>query len=156
MLRSSMMSEGSFSCTRLGGGSSWAVPGGCVRVAIAPKCYRGVYAIMYKSRTTSNPNRVFLGCPLFKAKEPYCWYFMWLDEHLKKIKAVEFEALGAVDEADRVAIEEQLLGNKDIEKKVEELERKLLSIESQKKLSLWHIIVIGVVVVVVAVCMFRV
>ena len=75
---------------------------------------------------------------------------------MKKIRAVEFEALGAVDEADRVTIEEQLLQNKDIEKKVEELERKLLSIESQKKLSLWHIIVIGVVVVVVVVCMFRV
>ncbi|RYR34225.1 hypothetical protein Ahy_A10g048972 [Arachis hypogaea] len=151
-----MMSEGSSSCTRPGGGSSWAVPGGCERVAIAPKCNCGVYAIMYKSRTTSNPNRVFLGCPLFKAKEPYCRYFIWLDEHLKKIRAVEFEALGAVDEAERVAIEEQLLRNKDIEKKIEELERKLLSIESKKKLSLWYIIVIGVVVVVVAVCIFRV
>ncbi|RYR04247.1 hypothetical protein Ahy_B06g083885 [Arachis hypogaea] len=66
-------------------GSSCAVLGGCSRVAIAPKCYCGVYAIMYKSRTTSNPNRVFLGCPLFKAKEPYCRYFVWMDEHLKKL-----------------------------------------------------------------------
>ncbi|RYR09763.1 hypothetical protein Ahy_B05g078170 [Arachis hypogaea] len=152
-----MMSEGSSSCTRRGGGSSCAVPGGCSRVAIAPKCYCGIYAIMYKSRTTSNPNRVFLGCPLFKAKEPYCRYFVWLDEHLKKIRAVEPEALGAMDEAEGVAVEEQLLGNQDIEKKIEELERKLLSIESKKKkkLSLWHITVIGVVVVVVSVCILK-
>ncbi|RYR08675.1 uncharacterized protein At4g04775-like [Arachis ipaensis] len=149
-----MMSEGSSSCTRPGGGSSCAVPGRCERDAIAPKCYCGVYAIMYKSRTTSNPNRVFFGCPLFKAKEPYCRYFVWLDEHFKKIRAVEPEALGAVDEAEGVAVVEQVLRNQDIEEKIEELERKLLSIEG-KKLSLWHITVIGVVVVVIAVCMLK-
>ncbi|XP_016177611.1 uncharacterized protein At4g04775-like [Arachis ipaensis] len=111
------MSEGSSSCTRLGGGSSCAVPGGYERDRVAPKCYCGVYAIMYKSRTTSNPNRVFLGCPFFKAKEPYCRYFGWLDEHLKKIRTVEPEALGAVDEAEGVNVEEQLFRNQDMEKK---------------------------------------
>ncbi|RYR31890.1 uncharacterized protein At4g04775-like [Arachis ipaensis] len=128
-----MMSEGSSSCTRPGEGSSCTVPGEYERDRVAPKCYCSVYAIMYKSRTTSNPNRVFLGCPLFKAKEPYCRYFVWLDEHLKRIKAVKPEALGVVDEAEGVDVEEQLFRNQDMEKKIEELERKLLSIESKKK-----------------------
>ncbi|XP_057723380.1 uncharacterized protein At4g04775-like [Arachis stenosperma] len=127
-----MMSEGSSSCTRPRGESSCAVPGGFERDPVAPKCYCGVYAIMYKSRTTSNPNRVFLGCPLFKAKESYCQNFVWMDEHLKKIRAVEPEGLGAADEAEGVAIEEQMLRNQDIEEKLEELKRKMLSIESKK------------------------
>nr|XP_025673767.1 uncharacterized protein At4g04775-like [Arachis hypogaea] len=108
------------------------MPGGYERDRVAPKCYCGVFAIMYKSRTTSNPNRVFLRCPFFKAKEPYCRYFVWLDEHLKKLRAVEPEALGAVDEAEGVDVDEQLFRNQNMKKKIEELERKLLSIERKK------------------------
>ncbi|MED6134817.1 hypothetical protein PIB30_040525 [Stylosanthes scabra] len=33
---------------------------------VAPKCLCGVYAILYLSKTSSNPNRLFFGCPFFK------------------------------------------------------------------------------------------
>ncbi|MED6112871.1 hypothetical protein PIB30_065681 [Stylosanthes scabra] len=35
---------------------------------VAPKCRCGVYAILYLSKTSSNPNRLFFGCPFFKEK----------------------------------------------------------------------------------------
>ncbi|RYR46831.1 hypothetical protein Ahy_A07g032671 [Arachis hypogaea] len=34
--------------------------------AVVPRCFCGVYAIMYMSKTVSNPNRIFLGCPFYK------------------------------------------------------------------------------------------
>ncbi|MED6157100.1 hypothetical protein PIB30_020256 [Stylosanthes scabra] len=37
------------------------------RDGVAPKCHCGGYAILYRSRTRKNPNRLFLGCPFFKA-----------------------------------------------------------------------------------------
>ncbi|MED6128342.1 hypothetical protein PIB30_096798, partial [Stylosanthes scabra] len=33
---------------------------------VAPKCHCGVYAVLYMSKTTNNPNRLFFGCPFFK------------------------------------------------------------------------------------------
>ncbi|QHO09577.1 uncharacterized protein DS421_14g482540 [Arachis hypogaea] len=139
-----MMSEGGSSCTRPGRGSSCAVAGGCDRDGVAAKCFCGIYAILYKSRTASNPNRMFLGCPFFKVKERYCRYFVWLDEHLKKIRAMESEALGAVDDVGGVDVEDQvvrsqeletkiqLVRSQELEKKMEELERKLLCMEKEK------------------------
>ncbi|RYR28563.1 hypothetical protein Ahy_B01g052704 isoform B [Arachis hypogaea] len=112
-----MTSEGGSSCTRPGGGSSCAVAGGCDRDGITPKCFCGVYAILYKSRTATNPNRIFLGCPFFKIKEGYCRYFVCLDEHLKKIRAMEVQALGAVDDVGGVDVEDQLLQSQELEKK---------------------------------------
>ncbi|MED6170795.1 hypothetical protein PIB30_034596 [Stylosanthes scabra] len=35
------------------------------REGVAPKCHCGVYAIPYLSRTESNPNRMFFGCPFW-------------------------------------------------------------------------------------------
>ncbi|RYQ94476.1 hypothetical protein Ahy_B08g089393 [Arachis hypogaea] len=58
---------------------------GDVNDAVAPRCFCGVYAIMYMSRTVSNPNRIFLGCPFYKGKEPHCKFFVWVDEHLARI-----------------------------------------------------------------------
>ncbi|RYQ99213.1 hypothetical protein Ahy_B07g087115 isoform A [Arachis hypogaea] len=132
-----MMSEGGSSCTRPGRRSSSAIAGACDRDGVAPKCFCGVYAILYKSRTASNPNRIFFGCPFFKVKERCCRYFVWLDEHLKKIRAMESEALGAVDDVGGVDIEDhvvrsqeleekiQLVRSQELEKKMKELERKL-------------------------------
>ncbi|RYQ85870.1 hypothetical protein Ahy_B10g105498 isoform B [Arachis hypogaea] len=111
------------------GGSSCAVAGGCDRDGVAPKCFCGLYAILYKSRTTSNPNRMFLGCPFFKVKERCCRYFVWLDEYLKKIRAMESEALGAVDDVGGVDVEDQVVRSQKLEKKIQlvrsqELEKK--------------------------------
>ncbi|XP_020975155.1 uncharacterized protein LOC110270352 [Arachis ipaensis] len=54
---------------------------------VAPRCFCGVYAIMYMSRTISNPNRVFLGCPFYKENQPHCKFFLWVDEHLARIRS---------------------------------------------------------------------
>ncbi|XP_057723664.1 uncharacterized protein At4g04775-like [Arachis stenosperma] len=99
------------------GGSSCAVAGDRDPDGVAPKCFCGVYAILYKSRTASNPNRIFFGCPFFKVKERCCRYFVWLDERLKKIRAMESEALGAVDDVGGVDIEDQVLRSQELEKK---------------------------------------
>ncbi|MED6168808.1 hypothetical protein PIB30_014930 [Stylosanthes scabra] len=56
------------------------------RDGIALKCYCGAYAILYRSRTRNNPNRLFFGCPFFRqATAPYCSFFMWLDKHCMKL-----------------------------------------------------------------------
>ncbi|MED6130109.1 hypothetical protein PIB30_114825, partial [Stylosanthes scabra] len=39
---------------------------GSERDGAAPKCKCGVYAILYLSKTSNNPNRLFFGCPFFK------------------------------------------------------------------------------------------
>ncbi|RYR43010.1 hypothetical protein Ahy_A08g039438 [Arachis hypogaea] len=111
-----MMSEGGSSCTRAGWGSSGTVVGGCDRDGVALKCFCGVYAILYKSRTASNPNRMFLGCPFFKVKERCCRNFVWFDEHLKKIRAMESEALGAVDDVGGVDVEDHVVRSQELEK----------------------------------------
>ncbi|RYQ92497.1 hypothetical protein Ahy_B09g098729 [Arachis hypogaea] len=120
-----MTSEGTFSCTRPrgrssctrpGGRSSCVVPGGFERDGVAPKCSCSVYAILYKSRTTTNPNRMFLRCPFFKAKERHCRFVVLLDEHLKKIRAIESEAFGPVDDAKGIEVEEQLFRRQELEK----------------------------------------
>ncbi|RYR38254.1 hypothetical protein Ahy_A09g043230 [Arachis hypogaea] len=36
---------------------------------ISPKCFCGVYAIMFMSKTSNNPNRLFLGCPFYKVSK---------------------------------------------------------------------------------------
>ncbi|QHN76247.1 uncharacterized protein DS421_19g642220 [Arachis hypogaea] len=47
---------------------------------IAPMCKYGVYAVLYKSKTPTNPNQLLLGCPFFKLKNPsYCKFFVWFD-----------------------------------------------------------------------------
>ncbi|QHO56727.1 uncharacterized protein DS421_3g76170 [Arachis hypogaea] len=53
---------------------------------IAPTCKCGGYAILYKSRTATNPNRLFFGCPFFKLKKfSHCKFFLWLDDHVATI-----------------------------------------------------------------------
>ncbi|QHO35927.1 uncharacterized protein DS421_9g279490 [Arachis hypogaea] len=52
---------------------------------VARRCFCGVYAIMYMSRTIRNPNRVFMGCPFYKGNQPHCKFFLWVDEHLARI-----------------------------------------------------------------------
>ncbi|RYR40647.1 hypothetical protein Ahy_A09g046400 [Arachis hypogaea] len=128
----------------------------CDRDGIASKCFCDVYDILYKSRiSTNNHNQMFFGCPFFKVKEQYCQYFVWLDEHLKKIRAMKSQALGAINDAEGIDVEDQLLRSQKLEKEMEELERKLLCIEKKKYMSLRHIIVISVIVVIIVVCFLK-
>ncbi|MED6153591.1 hypothetical protein PIB30_103585 [Stylosanthes scabra] len=52
------------------------------------KCHCGVFAILYLSKTASNPNRLFFGCPFFKARLAHCKFFIWLDRHTEKFGKV--------------------------------------------------------------------
>ncbi|MED6126387.1 hypothetical protein PIB30_077889 [Stylosanthes scabra] len=54
------------------------------RDGAAPKCKCGVYAILYLSKTSNNPNRLFFGCPFFKIGGTHCNFFLWLDRHVAK------------------------------------------------------------------------
>ncbi|MED6220249.1 hypothetical protein PIB30_043052 [Stylosanthes scabra] len=56
------------------------------RDGVAPKCYCGVYDILYQSKTRNNPNRLFFEWPFFKqASIPHRNFFMWLDKHCAKL-----------------------------------------------------------------------
>ncbi|MED6109320.1 hypothetical protein PIB30_032315 [Stylosanthes scabra] len=46
------------------------------RDGAAPKCRCGVYAILYLSKTSKNPNRLFFGCPFFKIGGPHCKFLL--------------------------------------------------------------------------------
>ncbi|MED6161124.1 hypothetical protein PIB30_057791 [Stylosanthes scabra] len=70
------------------------------RDGVAPKCHCGVYAILYRSRTRKNPNRLFLGCPFFKQGKLYCSFFEWLDKHCMKLGVSKDGKNG--DDADEV------------------------------------------------------
>ncbi|MED6164098.1 hypothetical protein PIB30_086445 [Stylosanthes scabra] len=64
------------------------------RVGAALKCMCGVYAIQNLSRTAKNLNKLFFGCPFFKADLPHYKFFVWLNRHtakLIKIGTREFE-----------------------------------------------------------------
>ncbi|RYR58355.1 hypothetical protein Ahy_A05g024047 [Arachis hypogaea] len=61
---------------------------------------------------------MFLGCPFFKVSERYCRYFVCLDEHLKKIRVMESDALGAVEDAGGVDVEDQVVRSEELEKKL--------------------------------------
>ncbi|MED6203254.1 hypothetical protein PIB30_113704, partial [Stylosanthes scabra] len=59
------------------------------RAGVAPKCHCGVYAVLYMSRTTNNPNRLFFGCPFFKnARLSHCKFFLWLDKHTEQLAKI--------------------------------------------------------------------
>ncbi|QHN93661.1 hypothetical protein HN51_052323 [Arachis hypogaea] len=45
-----------------------------------PKCKCRTYAVISRSRTGENPNRLFFGCLHFKEKQGYCDFFVWFDE----------------------------------------------------------------------------
>ncbi|XLU73238.1 hypothetical protein S245_032291, partial [Arachis hypogaea] len=45
---------------------TYVVHDGDLKDDVAQRCFCGVYAIMYMSRTISNLNRVFLGYPFYK------------------------------------------------------------------------------------------
>ncbi|QHO50335.1 uncharacterized protein DS421_1g21700 [Arachis hypogaea] len=56
---------------------------------VAPKCFCGKYAICYMSKTDSNPSRLIFGCPLLKVTEAHCKFFLWVDDHIVRVRAGE-------------------------------------------------------------------
>ncbi|RYR30749.1 hypothetical protein Ahy_B01g055516 [Arachis hypogaea] len=58
--------------------SSSSLQPGDVKDGVAPKCFCEKYAICYMSKTDTNPNRLFFGCPLLK-----------VDDHIVRVRAGE-------------------------------------------------------------------
>ncbi|QHO02566.1 uncharacterized protein DS421_13g424880 [Arachis hypogaea] len=93
--------------------------------------------------TTTNPNRLFFGCPFFKLKNPsHCKFFLWLDDHLSTIRVLEkFTTDNEVDDL------KVYLGKKVVEQKVIDLEKKVLYLERKKNVNLYLVIVAVVCVI---------
>ncbi|XP_016168760.1 uncharacterized protein LOC107611331 [Arachis ipaensis] len=112
---------------------------------IASTCKYGVYTILYKSRTMTNPNRLFFGCPFFKLKNPsHCKFFLWLDDHVSTIRVLEkFVTKNEVDDL------KVYLGKKVVEQKLVDLEKKVLHLERKKNVNL-YLVILAVVFVIFA------
>ncbi|RYR38580.1 hypothetical protein Ahy_A09g043636 [Arachis hypogaea] len=54
---------------------------------MAPKCFCGKYAISYMSKIDTNTNRLIFGCPLLKVTEAHCKFFLWVDDHIVRVRA---------------------------------------------------------------------
>ncbi|MED6189109.1 hypothetical protein PIB30_092531 [Stylosanthes scabra] len=55
----------------------------------APKCHCGVYAVLYLSKTSTNPNRLFFGCPFFKEEEDDMDEHFWRLDIEKRVSDLE-------------------------------------------------------------------
>ncbi|MED6123261.1 hypothetical protein PIB30_047483 [Stylosanthes scabra] len=111
---------------------------------VASKCWCGVYAILYRSRTVSNPNRLFFGCPFFKANIPHCKYFKWLDEHLAELRV---NVAGRSTEETQDVTEHFAMIS--MENRVADLELRVAVVEKKKIMS-WWVVVVALAVGVVA------
>ncbi|MED6212171.1 hypothetical protein PIB30_080612 [Stylosanthes scabra] len=98
----------------------------------AHKCHCGVYAVLYLSKTSKNPNKLFFGCPFFKvvvivdAVEPL-QVFLWLDQHSTKFGRMA-EIPGPKEE--EVDVDEHF-GTLKIENRVADLEKRVALIEKK-------------------------
>ncbi|RYQ95161.1 hypothetical protein HN51_045187 [Arachis hypogaea] len=72
---------------------------GRLRIGEHPKCKCRTLALICRSRTADNPNRLFFGCPYFKEKQGYCEFFAWFDEIFEYVMddVVEGQRLASVD-----------------------------------------------------------
>ncbi|RYQ96377.1 hypothetical protein Ahy_B08g092115 [Arachis hypogaea] len=109
------------------------VHAGDLKNDIALRCFRGVYAIMYMSRTISNPNRVFLGCPFYKEKQLHCKFFVWVDEHLDRIGSNGriFDKRPLVEKEVEVVEEEE---EEEFDHRIVILEEKVTALKKKKNL----------------------
>ncbi|RYQ84078.1 hypothetical protein Ahy_B10g102976 [Arachis hypogaea] len=41
------------------------------------------------SKRNTDPNRLFFGCQLLKVTEPHCKFFVWVDDHIVRVRVVE-------------------------------------------------------------------
>ncbi|MED6108206.1 hypothetical protein PIB30_021342 [Stylosanthes scabra] len=110
----------------------------------APKCHCRVYAVLYLSKTSKNPNRLFFGCPFFKISFQYWNFFLWLDHHTVKFE--KKNDLNVVKEEGEEYDVEVHFRKLRIENKVAELEGRVCLIEKKNLLKTWlgWICVIGV------------
>ncbi|QHO11961.1 uncharacterized protein DS421_15g502770 [Arachis hypogaea] len=60
-----------------------------VKDGVAPKYFCRKYANCYMLKTDTNPNRLFFRCPLLKVTEAHCKFFVWVDDHIVRVRARE-------------------------------------------------------------------
>ncbi|MED6171632.1 hypothetical protein PIB30_042457 [Stylosanthes scabra] len=119
---------------------------------VAPKCNCGVYAVLYLSKTTKNPNRLFFGCPLYKSSHNHCNFFLWLDRHLAMFGKKEQYSKGGEDEED---VSEHFAKMK-LELRLADLEERVSAIEKKKKRMHMFLIALGIAIVLLSICVSRV
>nr|XP_025607248.2 uncharacterized protein LOC112698035 [Arachis hypogaea] len=95
------------------------------------------------SRTTRNPKRLFLGCPFYKVRQPWCKYFLWLDEHIAGLGVGVTRHLGH----EQILHGDEHYWNKDMEKRIRLLEKRIEGLEVKKNPIGWSICVMFVLLI---------
>ncbi|MED6206870.1 hypothetical protein PIB30_030640 [Stylosanthes scabra] len=119
------------------------------RDGAAPKCHCGVYAVLYFSKMSKNPNRLFFGCPFFKIQLSHCKFFLWLDQHSAKFGRMVEISGPKEEEADA----DEHFGMLKIENRVADLEKRVALIEKKGNMKIWLVCVcfiVGLIVVYVS------
>ncbi|RYR46807.1 hypothetical protein Ahy_A07g032635 [Arachis hypogaea] len=124
--------------------SSISLQPGDVKDGVAPKYFYKKYAICYMSKTDTNPNRLFFGCPLlnwsvlynhtFIVTEAHCKFFLWVDDHIVRVRAGE--ATRGLGDGKQNHIEEYLgMDNliAHVEERIKLLNKKSIQAELRKK-----------------------
>ncbi|RYR45496.1 hypothetical protein Ahy_A07g031330 [Arachis hypogaea] len=141
-----MASEGVSSSWRRGGGqvgSSSRPKEKDSKDGVSPKCFCGENTVLFMSKTRSNPDRLFLGCPFYKARQSYCKFFVWLDEH---VAGLGLTATKYMEEKEFVDVEDYQRQH-DMEMRISCLEKRILALEMKRKPIRWCICVIVIVLV---------
>ncbi|MED6107672.1 hypothetical protein PIB30_016291 [Stylosanthes scabra] len=99
------------------------------RDGAAPKCKCRVYAMLYLSKTSNNPNWLFFGYPFFKNE---------------RVKSGE-------DEED---VDEHF-ANLKLDNMLGDLEERVAAIKKKKSINM-YLIVLGLIIVVLSICLGRV
>ncbi|RYR01593.1 hypothetical protein Ahy_B06g080476 [Arachis hypogaea] len=100
---------------------------------VFPKYCCGSDAVLFMSGTKSNPNKLFLRCPKFKAAEGCCSFFVWLDDYVSSFNEhfSKTTSKGVLQKN-----QQRFEGLSDaVDDKVEELEMRLIGLENQLKKS---------------------
>ncbi|RYQ89438.1 hypothetical protein Ahy_B09g096087 [Arachis hypogaea] len=110
---------------------------------VSPRCFCGENAILFMSRTSSNLNRLFLGCPFYKVRQPCCKFFLWLDEHVAGLGVGVTRYLGK----EGILHGEEPLRMKEMENKMLLLEKRIEALEVKKNQNGWIICVLFVILI---------
>ncbi|MED6111343.1 hypothetical protein PIB30_051494 [Stylosanthes scabra] len=94
------------------------------------KCMCGVYAVLYMSKTANNPNRLFFGCPFFKAGLQNCNFFLLLDRHTERIKK---NGPGKLAEEEQDVTEH--FARFAVDNRVAELENRVAKLEEKRQMN---------------------
>ncbi|MED6149398.1 hypothetical protein PIB30_061979 [Stylosanthes scabra] len=117
-----------------------AAKGGNEQDGATPQCYCSVYAILYLSKTSNNPNHCSLGIG-----GPHCSFFLWLDIHVAKFNRKEAVKCEEVEED----VNEHFSRLK-VDNRLGDLEDRIAAIEKKKGINMF-IIVMGVAVVAISI-----